>query len=234
LNIINRQTIEWALYFKPYFFYFPIYNLAIGFIGIQNRKLIEKVHHRIDELTNYDWLIAGESVFRLIVEGIFFYCAIMFLEYRIYDKYLRKIDSICRMAFGKIYASCSRKKSRVLYRMKTDFEFVDTEEAVQLIKDEDPVTEQKRVKSVANCAVKVQDLNKSYTYGDMAVDNLSFALEYGECFALLGVTGAGKTSTFKCLTGEEWADSGKLSIGNYNVLDNEEAENARKLIGYCP
>jgi ABC-type multidrug transport system ATPase subunit len=118
--------------------------------------------------------------------------------------------------------------------MKTDFEFVDTEEAVQLIKDEDPVTEQKRVKSVANCAVKVQDLNKSYTYGDMAVDNLSFALEYGECFALLGVTGAGKTSTFKCLTGEEWADSGKLSIGNYNVLDNEEAENARKLIGYCP
>jgi len=35
-----------------------------------------------------------------------------------------------------------------------------------------------------------------------AVDNLSFGLEYGECFALLGVNGAGKTTTFKSLTGD--------------------------------
>lgn len=30
-----------------------------------------------------------------------------------------------------------------------------------------------------------------------AVNNLSFAVESGECFGLLGVNGAGKSSTFK-------------------------------------
>ena len=47
----------------------------------------------------------------------------------------------------------------------------------------------------------ISKLSKSYTYLEKAVDNLSFALDYGECFALLGVTGAGKTTTISMLTG---------------------------------
>jgi len=55
--------------------------------------------------------------------------------------------------------------------------------------------------------VRVNCLNKHY--GSLvAVEKLSFGLEYGECFALLGVTGAGKTTTFKCLTGEEKPTNG--------------------------
>ncbi len=34
----------------------------------------------------------------------------------------------------------------------------------------------------------------------LAVENITFGLDYGECFALLGVNGAGKTTTFKALT----------------------------------
>ena len=37
----------------------------------------------------------------------------------------------------------------------------------------------------------------------MAVEKVSFGLEYGQCFALLGVSVVGKTTSFKCLTGEE-------------------------------
>jgi len=118
--------------------------------------------------------------------------------------------------------------------MKTDFEFIDTEEKIELINDSDPFKEQQRVKNVTDCAVRVESLNKSYVYGELAVDNLSFALNYGECFALLGVTGAGKTSTFKCLTGEEWADSGNLSLGGFDLLEQTEADKARMMIGYCP
>ena len=40
---------------------------------------------------------------------------------------------------------------------------------------------------------------KEYKPFDIAVNKLSFGLDYGDCFALLGVTGAGKTTTFKCL-----------------------------------
>jgi len=42
----------------------------------------------------------------------------------------------------------------------------------------------------------------------IATKHISFALEYGDCFALLGINGAGKTSTFKMLTGETDANSG--------------------------
>ena len=49
----------------------------------------------------------------------------------------------------------------------------------------------------------VTDLSKKYSRkGKLAVDHLSFRVKSGECFGLLGVNGAGKTSTFKMLTGK--------------------------------
>lgn len=50
-----------------------------------------------------------------------------------------------------------------------------------------------------------------------AVENISFGLDYGECFALLGVNGAGKTTTFKSLTRDVIPTEGELSIAGYDV-----------------
>jgi ABC-type multidrug transport system ATPase subunit len=65
-----------------------------------------------------------------------------------------------------------------------------------------------------------------------AVERLSFGLSKGECFALLGVNGAGKSTTFKVLTMEEEATSGSISVQGMDM--NVEFEKVRKLIGYCP
>lgn len=65
-----------------------------------------------------------------------------------------------------------------------------------------------------------------------AVNNLSFGLQQGECFALLGVNGAGKSTTFKALTGEVTPTKGELSVAGHNVLT--DFEKARRQIGYCP
>ena len=102
--------------------------------------------------------------------------------------------------------------------------------------DNDPAREEYRVKKTdpGECSIKVQNLSKSYVLHEKAVSNLSFGLEYGECFALLGVTGAGKTSTFKCLTGEEVADVGELFMGGHNVRTRSGFEKARCMMGYCP
>ena len=51
----------------------------------------------------------------------------------------------------------------------------------------------------------------------MAVENASFGLEYGECFALLGVNGAGKTTTFKSLTNDTDPTSGDILINGRNI-----------------
>jgi len=61
---------------------------------------------------------------------------------------------------------------------------------------------------------------------------LNFGLNTGECFALLGVNGAGKSTTFKSLTREIIPTSGLIKIGGFDL--NKDFEKARKLIGYCP
>ena len=66
----------------------------------------------------------------------------------------------------------------------------------------------------------------------LAVSDLSFALKSGECFALLGVNGAGKSTTFKSLTREVQPTSGTISIGGFDV--HKQFMQARKLMGYCP
>ena len=45
-------------------------------------------------------------------------------------------------------------------------------------------------------------------------------IKAGECFGLLGVNGAGKTSTFKMLTGEIQMSSGDAYLDGFSVKSN--------------
>lgn len=51
----------------------------------------------------------------------------------------------------------------------------------------------------------------------VAVSNLNFSLTTGECFALLGVNGAGKSTTFKSLTQEVIPTKGNIKIANLDI-----------------
>lgn len=54
----------------------------------------------------------------------------------------------------------------------------------------------------------------------MAVKEINFRVKRGECFGLLGVNGAGKSTTFKMLTGEELPNSGTMYLGNLEIHTN--------------
>ena len=54
----------------------------------------------------------------------------------------------------------------------------------------------------------------------------------GECFGFLGVNGAGKTTSFRMLTGDEYMTSGKVSL--YGVELHKERRKFMKMIVYCP
>lgn len=104
--------------------------------------------------------------------------------------------------------------------------------------DEDVLEEERRVQAMDKEAlqVRVNKFRKVYTSFTrkpfLAVEKTSFGLEYGECFALLGVNGAGKTTTFKSLTGEISATSGEVTVNGMDIQRN--FDKVRKLIGYCP
>uniref|UniRef100_A0A8D1A529 ABC transporter domain-containing protein n=1 Tax=Sus scrofa TaxID=9823 RepID=A0A8D1A529_PIG len=62
--------------------------------------------------------------------------------------------------------------------------------------------------------------------------NVSLLVQKYECFGLLGLNGAGKTTIFKMLTGEETLTSGVVLIKDNNITEN--IRKVRSRIGYCP
>jgi ATP-binding cassette, subfamily A (ABC1), member 3 len=85
--------------------------------------------------------------------------------------------------------------------------------------------------SESKLAVKADHIRKTYDK-NVAVKDVCFALEFGDCFALLGINGAGKTTTFKCLTNDIVPTKGIPFIVGHDV--RKEFSEARKHIGYCP
>jgi ABC-2 type transport system ATP-binding protein len=78
-------------------------------------------------------------------------------------------------------------------------------------------------------AVTIENLQKRY--GDFeAVKNISFTVERGEIFGLLGPNAAGKTTTIRCLCTLAKPDGGKIEVCGISVLDRPKA--ARKRLGY--
>lgn len=66
----------------------------------------------------------------------------------------------------------------------------------------------------------VNNLYKSYG-SKPAVCGLNFAVKKQECFGLLGVNGAGKTSTFQMITANSTISGGFIQIDGVNILNDE-------------
>ncbi|WP_210520292.1 ABC transporter ATP-binding protein [Hymenobacter terricola] len=82
-------------------------------------------------------------------------------------------------------------------------------------------------------AVTLQNIRKTYEKGTvLAVDDVSFTVEPGELFGLIGPDGAGKTSIFRILTTLLLADSGTATVDGHDVRKDYRA--IRSTVGYMP
>ncbi|MCY7290698.1 MAG: ATP-binding cassette domain-containing protein, partial [Ferruginibacter sp.] len=80
-------------------------------------------------------------------------------------------------------------------------------------------------------SIEVISLVKNY--GDqIAVNNISFAVNKGEIVGFLGPNGAGKSTTMKMVTGYLAPDAGKATVSGINVAEDPIA--AKRKIGYLP
>ena len=73
------------------------------------------------------------------------------------------------------------------------------------------------------------------TYGKekkVAVDHVSFSVNQGELFGLIGPDGAGKTSLFRILTTVLLADKGTATVDGLDVV--KEYKQIRNNVGYMP
>ncbi|XP_055624100.1 phospholipid-transporting ATPase ABCA3-like isoform X2 [Toxorhynchites rutilus septentrionalis] len=111
-----------------------------------------------------------------------------------------------------------------------------SKQTIVLENDSDVLDEKQRVHSFSdteldNHTLVVKDVSKYYG-SFLAVNQMSLAVEDYECFGLLGVNGAGKTSTFKMLTGDETFSSGNAWVRGIDM--RTKMDEVSRLIGYCP
>lgn len=81
--------------------------------------------------------------------------------------------------------------------------------------------------------IVLDSIVKTYNKGTVvAVDKVSFEVEKGELFGLIGPDGAGKTSLFRILTTLLLPDSGTASVNGFDVV--KDYKSIRAEVGYMP
>ena len=82
-------------------------------------------------------------------------------------------------------------------------------------------------------AVTLNNIKKTYNNGSViAVDDVSFSINKGELFGLIGPDGAGKTSIFRILTTLLLPDSGSAVVDGFDVV--KDYHEIRGCVGYMP
>ena len=163
----------------------------------------------------FDWDIAGKDLLYLYLSALVY--TLFVLGYDFLASYPAMDKKLHDMLPG------SRGQVEAVQEVVSEIEF-----------DKDVHAEAERVASGAadGDVVKLHNLQKVYPGGKLAVKNISLGIPLGECFGLLGINGAGKTSTLKILSGDQLPTAGTAHVNGMNVLENQRA--VRTLIGYCP
>jgi len=66
--------------------------------------------------------------------------------------------------------------------------------------------------------IQVKNLTKFFVIGENLLEDLSFEIQEGECVAILGRNGCGKTTLFNILTGQMDYDAGEVTINPHKRL----------------
>ncbi|KAE9551192.1 hypothetical protein FO519_005605 [Halicephalobus sp. NKZ332] len=187
------------------FLVIPQYNLGVAIsrlnfiygVYVTAEQYLEKIGRR-DMLSQLPlprvsrWDLMGIHFFGLILDGLMFLIILILIEYKsVIFKILRKRE---RMLTRKLLGKYHRDRKLLDEDVQREQNFVEN------------------LKGFEDYGLVVQGLSKAYNGEFLAVEDLSFAVEKGECFGLLGVNGAGKTTTFSMLTGRIPIGSGDAFI----------------------
>jgi len=71
--------------------------------------------------------------------------------------------------------------------------------------------------------VELKNLSKTYDKKILALEDINLTIEDGQFFVLLGPSGAGKTTTLRCIAGLEKIDSGSVLFDNESVTEDQPA-----------
>ncbi|CAL1274960.1 unnamed protein product [Larinioides sclopetarius] len=167
----------------------------------------------------------GPDALYLGLEGFIFFALLILLESRTAAKFPIILKICFRRMRNYLSRIVLRRGHQALLHENTT---VDPQVLQEEVRIENMTASQQ---GSGGEALIVKELTKNY--GNFSsVNHLSFGVNGEEYFGILGVNGAGKTSTFKMLTGEDVPSSGNAFIQRYSLVGNFRKFQSH--LGYCP
>lgn len=212
-NLLNAaEALTWILRFLPPF------CLGQGLLNVINIEVFDFLEGVEDINAWSETILRGEVLF-LLFESVFYLLLAIRLD--IWSSNPRAV------AFWQSFVSLITFQS--LFKKKDELDITTA-----LPDDDDVLAEQTRVLNgeANNDLIVLSQITKVYNNNKVAVNNMSLGIPPGECFGLLGINGAGKTTVMGMLTAEFPPTSGDATLAGFSVT--REPEKTRRRVGYCP
>jgi len=195
---------------KKVFLIFPNYCLGRGMMDLAGNQIQADAYARFGASNfkdPFEWDITGRNILSMVFCGFLYMFITLLMQYRFFIK---------------------PWESAVDPNPKIGEEEDVKNEADKILNEE---------RDGSSFILKTNNLTKVYKRPFLnkkllAVDRLVFGIKPGECFGLLGVNGAGKTSTFKMLTGDTHITAGDAYVKGHSV--RQKMNIVRQYMGYCP
>ena len=214
----------------------PSFCLSYGYNELISKDLLFSIDNHLDKInTNSNFIInyIKDDIIFLVI-GIFAYTVLLVI--------LEKKDYL-------MWKCCKRYKHKKIDSVEKD-EKVDNKKGNDKYNNEEntngtkePIAKKQNVENKNIPILSVKNIKKIFKFRTnffkfctkkikLILDDISFDVENGECFGLIGTNGAGKTTCFRCLCTEIKPDSGIIKINDLNIVDYYS--NQKPSIGYCP
>ncbi|KAK0420975.1 hypothetical protein QR680_015000 [Steinernema hermaphroditum] len=244
-------AFTWSIIFS---WFFPVYSISNCYTTIYNNEATRQACSSIDcsnafyktniaqccgspsERSFVDSVLsdAGKRgimvpIIFFSIQGFIFWFTTIAIENGWFDQMKAKIRGSLKKQKKVKSGSAANGTSKGHINLSFDFD----DGRPKSVEDSDVLEEKRIINDMMpnQHTIIVNDLKK--WYGNFnAVKGVSFHVDIRDCFGLLGVNGAGKTSTFQMLTGENAVSDGDALINGYSVRD--DWRQAGSHIGYCP
>ena len=225
LRGLENEAHTVAKILEYFFSVMPSFCFNFGYHLLLNRIII----YVIDYETTWMFFKESEIIkkFNLLLAMVIY----LILEVIIYTILVFIIES-------RYYSYSKPKDERIPTDIKDELVLEEIERANN---NKIKIINENNIPNNYEYTVRIKNLRKEFNKSGgccskqekiIAIKNLNFCVEPGECFGLLGLNGAGKTSTFKCITQEFSPNNGTIYINGKDTYNN--FDKFKMLIGYCP
>jgi ABC-type Na+ transport system ATPase subunit NatA len=234
LRIFPETRDIYLSYLRFIFLLLPPFALADGLQSLALKFFFSTLElSGRQEYGVWDLSITGYPLLYLGVESVAYIALVIFIEYQASARY-----ELCGTgrADAKLYGHLPTADAETDVERESGYVVWpnDRPEEDEANKDADVRAEEALVRSGGRDGdnVVLKNIKKTYPGGKRAVRGVSVGVKTGECFGLLGINGAGKSSCIAVLTGEVNPTVGDAFLTGTSV--REDVHTCRRQLGYCP